>query len=123
MVGTNNMPHCMTHPEHTSDTHKYTHTHTHTHTHTYIYIGHRHQNSGVAATKRSRVHRTVFISVTLHPKQYKNFVLCYVNSLEYPCHYVESQTAFNPPVSSINLLTVLLHQSVPILGMYHTSSK
>jgi len=69
-----------------------------------------------AAATHSRIHRTMFLSSTLHQKHFTNFVLCCirVNNLKHPCHYVGSQTALDPTVSSANLLTVLLHQCVPL---------
>jgi hypothetical protein len=68
-----------------------------------------------AAATHSWIHRTMFISLILPPKHYTNFVLCCtpVNNLKHQYHYVGSQTALDPTVSSTILLTILLRQCVP----------
>ena len=60
----------------------------------------------LAVATHSRVHRTIFISLTLPPKHSTNFVLCRtpVNNLEHPCHNAGSQTALHPTVSLTHLL-------------------
>ena len=71
----------------------------------------------VAAVTNSRVHHTVFISLTLPPKHFMNFVLSCttINNLEHTWHYIWSQTTLDPTVSSTNLPTVLHHKCVPPL--------